>query len=196
MKKDRVAIEIALFGGYTFTSEMDVAGGTGSNFPGTATFNGNGQYGLEIGLGISKRIDIVLQYRRLGSNVDVITSGEPETGSLTINQNYILAGLNYNFRVSKVFSPFAGFSLGGLNGVPHGDDLRDYWYFVSGAQGGVKYYLSKVIGLRVQAEILYQMHTSQAPFLYTNNPSDKSVEATSNMLQPGISAGLIIRLGE
>ncbi|MCX6244831.1 MAG: hypothetical protein NTU98_09015 [Bacteroidetes bacterium] len=194
-KRESVGIEIVLFGGYTFSSEMDVAGGTGSNFPGVAKFNANAQYGLEIGLGISKNIDIILQYRRLGSIVDVNTSNEPETNSLTINQNFILAGMNYNFRVNKVVSPYAGFSIGGLNGVPHRDDLRDYWYFVSGVQGGIKFYLSKVIGLRLQADLLYQMHTAQAPFLYTNNPSDKSVEATSNMLQAGISAGLIIRLG-
>jgi hypothetical protein len=194
-KRESVGIEIVLSGGYIFTSHMDVAGGTGSNYPGTATFNGNGQYGPEIGLGISKNMDIILKYQWFGSLVNVSTSDDAEKSSVAIHQNYFLAGMNYNFRVSKVLSPYAGFSIGGLNGVPQDDNLRDYWYFVSGVQGGIKFYLSGMIGLRLQGEALYQMHTGQAPFLYTNNPADKSVEATSNMLQAGISAGLIFRLG-
>jgi hypothetical protein len=192
---ENTEIEITLFGGYTLPSKMDITEGTGSNYPGKASFNGNGQYGLEIGFPISKNADIILLYQRLGTVVSLNTPKWEEAGPLTIDQNYILSGINYNFRLKKTLFAYAGMSLGALNIVPREKYLRDYWYFILGAKGGVKFYLSRWIGFRIQAEILYQVHTSLAPFLFSNNPTNIPVDAASNMIQAGVSAGVILRLG-
>ena len=117
IKNNRVPIEINLFGGYTSSSKMNVLEESGSSDIYAAKFCGDVQYGLEIGLGISKNIDINIQYRRLSTVVDVNTPIQKKAGSLTINQNYMLAGTNFNFRVSKAISPYAGISLGGLSMV-------------------------------------------------------------------------------
>ena len=188
-------VEIILSGGYTFPSKMNITEGSGGNYPGVATFAGNVQYGLELGLPLSRNIDIFLKYQRLGTFVKMNTPVWGEAGSLTINHNYILSGINFNFRVNRTLSPFAGVTLGTLNIVPNGTDLRDYWYFILGAQGGMKVYLSRWFGLRFQAEILYQLHTDRAPFLFSDNQTDIPVDARSNMIQAGISAGVIFRLG-
>ncbi|MCX6246780.1 MAG: hypothetical protein NTW10_03510 [Bacteroidetes bacterium] len=195
-KEDRIHMEITLFGGYTFPSKMDIVEGAGANYPGVASFNGGVHYGIEAGFSISRNFDFFLQYRRLGSVVNMNTPEWGKAGPLTLYQNYILPGVNFNFRVNKTLSPYAGITAGTLNIVPDSTNLRDYWYFILGAQAGLKIYLSKWIGLRIQADLLYQMHTDLAPFLFTDILTDTPVNATSNMIQAGISAGLIIRLGE
>jgi hypothetical protein len=196
IRNNKIPIEISLFGGYTFPSKMDILEESGSTSLYTAKFSGNLQYGLEIGFGITKSIDINIQYRRLGTVVDVNTPIQEKTGSLTINQNYMLAGTNFNFRVSKVISPYAGICLGALNMVPADNYFRDVWYFIIGVQGGTKFYISRRIGLRLQAEVLYQMHPQKAPFLYSDDATHNTpVDAMSHMLQVGLSAGFILRLG-
>jgi hypothetical protein len=194
-KNDSLYAEITVFGGYTFPSQMNVVEGVGATDPGVAKFSANGQYGLEISMGINRNIDVFLQYRFLGTTVKINTPVWEEKSPFRINLNYILAGTNYNFRISPSFSPYAGLSIGALNLVPQPEYLRDYWYFLIGIQGGVKWYVSKRLGFRLQADLLYQLHTDQAPFLFTNDLVTVPVAATSNMIQAGISAGIILRLG-
>jgi hypothetical protein len=196
LKNNKIPVEITLFGGYTFCSKMDVLEESGSTDLYPAKFGGSLQYGVEIGTGVSKNIDINIQYRRLSAIVNVNTPLRKDAGSLTINQNYMLLGSNFNFRVSKCISPYAGISLGGLNMVPADDYYRSVWYFIIGAQTGAKFYLSKRIGLRVQAEVLYQVHPVKASFLYSDDVyKNIPIDAMSNMVQFGISAGFILRLG-
>jgi hypothetical protein len=196
IRNNKIPIEICLFGGYIFSSKMDVIQESASPILNSANFTGNLQYGLEIGLGVSKNIDIIIQYRRLSTVVDVNTPIQEKAGSVTMNQNYMLIGTNFNFRVSKLISPYTGISLGSLNMVPTDDYFRTVWYFIIGAQAGTKFYLSKRIGLRIQAEVFYQVHPIKASFLYSDDVyKNIPVDAMSNMLQVGISAGFILRLG-
>jgi hypothetical protein len=194
-REARIRMEFTFFGGYTLPSQMDIEEGVGLNVTGTARFDGGFQFGVETGFSVSKNFDIFVQYRRLSSAFTMDTPEWSPAGTMTLNQNYILAGTNFNFRICKTWSPYAGITAGTINTVPEGAGLRDYWYFILGAQGGVKAYLSKWFGLRIQADLLYQVHTPEAPFLFTSKPADKSVNAISNMVQAGISAGIILRIG-
>jgi hypothetical protein len=196
LKNNRVSVEITLFGGYTLSSKMDVLEESGPTDLYPANFSGSLQYGIEIGTGVSKNFDVNIQYRRLSTDVDVNTPLRKNAGSLTMNQNYMLFGTNFNLRVSKVISPYTGISLGGLNIVPEDDYFRSVWYFIIGVQAGTKFYLSKRIGLRLQAEVLYQVHPVKASFLYSDDVyKNIPIDAMSNMLQFGFSAGFILRLG-
>jgi hypothetical protein len=194
-KQEEVSIEITLLGGYSLPSKMDISEGTAANTPGIAKFSGNGQYGVEVAFGILKNMDFFIQYQRLEAVVRMNTPIWGEAGPLTINHNYFLLGAEYNFRVNKSVAPYAGISTGALNIVPQGADLRDYWYFILGARAGIKFYFSKWIGMKIQAEVLTQLHTSQAPLIFTDNPTGIPVDATSDMIQTGISGGIIFRIG-
>jgi hypothetical protein len=196
LKAIKVPIEIQVFGGYTFSSKMDVIEQSTPNNLHSANFGGNVHYGLEIGLGISKSMDLFISYQRMGELVNVNTPRQEKVGSVTINSNYMLAGTNYNFRINKLISPYIGVSLGSLNMVPSDSFYIDFWYFIVGAQGGVKFYFSKRIGLNIRAEVLYQVHPTRAPFLYSDDIYHNTpVSAMSNMIQVGVSGGFIIRLG-
>jgi hypothetical protein len=191
-----IPIEICIFGGYTLPSQMDVLQQRGTTSIDVANFNGNAQYGLEISLGLTRNIDINIQYRRMVTLVDVNTPIQEQAGPVRMNMNYMLMGANYNFRVNKLISPYAGIGLGGLNIVPSDTYFRNVWYFFVGTQGGVKLYISKRIGFRLQAELCYSVHAVGAPFLYSSDIYQNiPVDAMSNMLQVGFTGGLILRLG-
>lgn len=195
LRNNRVPIEICLFGGYTLPSQMDVLQQSGTTSLNAANFNGNAQYGLEISVGVAKNVDFNFQYRRLVTLVDVNTPIQKQAGPVRMNQNYMLLGTNYNFRVNKTISPYAGISLGGLNLVPADTYFRSVWYFALETQGGVKFYVSKRIGFRLQADLCYSVHAIKASFLYSDDVYHNiPVDAMSNMLQVGFSGGLIIRL--
>lgn len=192
--RKRIPIEICLFGGYTLPSQMDVQQYETTSID-AANFNGNAQYGLEISVGVTKNIDFNIQYRRLVTLVDMNTPIQKQAGPVRMNQNYMLFGTNYNFRINKTISPYAGISLGALNLVPADTYFRDVWYFALGTQGGVKFYVSKRIGFRLQADLCYSVHAIKASFLYSDDVTHNvPVDAVSNMLQVGFSGGLIIRL--
>ena len=192
--RKRIPIEICLFGGYTLPSQMDVQQ-YGTESPEAANFNGNAQYGLEISVGVAKNFDFNVQYRRLTTLVDVNTPIQKQAGPVRMNQNYMLFGTNYNFRVNQTISPYIGISLGGLDLVPAKTYFRSVWYFALGTQGGVKFYVSKRIGFRLQADLYYSVHAIKASFLYSDDVYNNiPVDAMSNMLQVGFSGGLIIRL--
>ena len=191
----KVPIEICLFGGYTLPSTMKVDENSGSDVLYPANFGGNFHYGLEISIGISKSVDLNFQYRRLGTSVDVKTPLHENTGSVLIYQNYALFGASYNFRVSKMISPYAGISAGGVDMVPSNDYYLSIWYFDLAVQGGVKFYLSRRFGIRLQADLNYQVHPKHASFLYSDDVRHNvPVDAMSNMPQLGFSAGVILRL--
>jgi hypothetical protein len=192
----RVHAEFTAFGGYVAPSSMGVDEGSGTPKYGEASYAWNGHYGLEIGMGITRNIDVIGQYRREVSMVNVNTPVAATYGEITMALNYLLFGMNYNFRINDVFTQYLGITLGGVNTVPRDKYFRDVWYLVVGAQGGVKFYLSRYIGLRLQAELLYQVHAIDAPFLYSMNVFNIPVDAQTNMLQWGFSGGFIFRLGE
>ena len=196
LRKTNIPIEICLFGGYNLPSQMDVLERSGPANLYPAKFGGNVYFGLEFSIGISKNIDLNVQYRRLGSSVEVNTPLRLNAGSVTINQNFMIIGTNYNFRVSKLLSPYAGICVGGINMIPTDHNfIRTIWYFDLGAQAGIKLYVSRRIGFRLQADLSYQVHPKKASFLYSDDVYHSvSVDAMSNMLQFGISGGFILRL--
>jgi len=193
VNKNNIPIEFWFFGGFTFPSKMNVIDSGGLY---TSKFNANVPYGLEIAFRIFKHFDLNMQFRRLGTVVDLNTIIHNRLGSVIIYQNFMLFGTNYHFRVNKLISPYVGISLGGVDLDPAGDYYRSIWYFAVGAQGGVKFYLSKRIGLRLQADFGYQVHPISASFLYSDDVfHNVPVYAMTNMLQVSITGGLIFRLG-
>lgn len=168
-KKIQTRLEFTFFGGYIPESRMDVAKEYVPSIGGTAKFAGYAQYELEAAIRLTRHFDILMMYRRLQTIIRVNTPDLFGYGEITTNQNFYEVGANYNLIANKVVSLYIGISVGALNMLSRNRYFRDVWYFITGAHGGVKFYLSEWIGLRLQAEMLYQVHPANAPFLYSMN---------------------------
>jgi hypothetical protein len=181
--------EFAFYGGYLFPTSIDVKGGT-------ADFYGDWFFGLEIGLAFTRNLDLLVSFNRQNTQFDLnSTKSQREDGPVKLSQNYLLVGCNYNFRLGKTWTLYAGALLGGVNLVPKDEFYRNVWYFDIQGQAGAKVYFLKWLGVRAQIQTGYEIHPEGAPFLYSDTPTYYPIPAYSNMFQWGGCFGILFRVG-
>lgn len=185
--REKVPVEITGYGGFFFPSSRTTE-------KGSASFAANAQYGVSLGFGMTKSVDFLLSFRRTSTGVTMHIPDYADSSAVKFNTSYITLGAAYNFRIKPWVSPYMGLSLGAVNLSPRGDYYREVWYFALIGEAGSKFYLNPWLGLLIQADFFYQVHPKHAPFLYAPNTPVGIDDALSNMLQIGISAGVIFRL--
>lgn len=180
--------EITPFGGYVFPARW-----SGPN--GSVYFNGNAQYGGMLSLGISPSVDVDFIYNRIDTKAspDVLGYSFEE---FSLSENYYMLGITKNFRVSQMASPFIGFNMGGVYFAPKSSEYYSYWFFAMGIDAGVKVYFSKVIGLRLQAQLMMPVQYGGFSFYYGSTGGGSAVYVNSTMLDFGFTGGLIFRIGQ
>jgi hypothetical protein len=191
---EKIRLEITGFAGYVFPSSMDIISSV-STTKGTVAYNPGAHYGGDVSLSISRSVDVLVMYDREDTKFIINTPVKLLDDALSVSINYILVGAVKNFRVSHLVSPFISLSIGAVNITPKNNFYRDVWYFAVSPQAGIKLYLSKWIGIRFQTYCMYQTHPQRAPFLYSMNVFYSAWDSYSNMLQFGLSAGVILRIG-
>jgi hypothetical protein len=180
--------EITGFGGYVFPSTWYASYGN-------LHYQGSAQYGGMLSLGASRVMDFDFIYNRIDTKVNV--TGSYYDDNVPVSMNYWMLGGTKNFRVNPVISPFIGLNLGGCVMSPKSTDTYDYgnynyWFFAMGFDAGLKVYINKVIGLRLQGQIL--MPVQSGGFYFSGAGS--SVYLTSTLVEGGFTGGIIFRIGE
>jgi hypothetical protein len=153
--------------------------------------------GFEFGIRINKKWDVIALYHWQSTQIGVESTKLAEKQDFRYSINDYLFGFNRNFRIGKVFSPFLGLAVGGVNTVPRDKEYRDTWYFAFLVRGGIKFYLTRFFGLRLQADFQGQLHPEGAPFIYTMDYYlIYPIDANSNLFLFGASGGVFFRIGE
>jgi hypothetical protein len=180
-------VELTPFGGYVFPTRW-------SGAYGSVYCNGAAQYGGILSIATSRVVDFNIIYNRID------TKGEPEAYGIPLDEfdlseNFYMVGVTKNFRVNEKVSPFVSFNLGGVYFAPKNTDYYSYWFFAMGADAGVKVYFSKVVGIRLQTQLMFPVQYGGFSFYYGSGGGGSSVYVTSTMLNFGFTGGLIFRLG-
>ena len=183
--------EFAVYGGYC-------SGGTISVTGGKTIFRPGPDYGVEFMVNIYKGLNVSIGYKREDTFATTDAERYPRSGDLALSNNYILISSIYRFFHKKSLQPYVGFDFGSVNVVMKDKFFRDVWYFAVGGRAGCNWYVTKVIGLRLQTQLLYQVHPKDAPFLYSSEIREMPyvINAQSNLLQFDATFGLLIRLGK
>jgi hypothetical protein len=179
--------EITPFGGHGFPA-------TWNAYDGSIKFLGNAQYGGIISLGVSRVVDFNLIYNRIDTKADLYYYGYYDQVPLSVN--YIMAGFTKNFRVNPTVSPFVSLSMGACLMDPKEDNYHAYWFFATGMDAGAKIYLSKLIGLRLQAQMYIPVEGASFTFYAGGAGGSSGVSVYSTLVQFGFTGGLIFRIGE
>ena len=180
-------VEITPFGGYVFPSRWYASGGD-------LYFQGNGQYGGMISVGISRVVDVDLIYNRSDTKVQVSLIGYPYQ-EIPLSINYFQIGGTKNFRINKIASPFFGLNLGGVLAAPKTGNYYGQWFFSVGMIGGAKIYFSKRVGLRLQAQMYMPIQSAGYMFYVGPGGVSSGMTLNSTLIQFGFTGGLIFRLG-
>ena len=179
-------VEITPFGGYVFASRW-----SGPN--GSIRFDDAAMYGGILSVGVNPVSNVSFTYTRIDTKARPDYYGY-STNNVALSQNYYMVGFTRNFPVNEHVSPFASINLGGVYFAPKESGYYNYWFFAMGADAGAKIYFNDVIGIRLQAQLMFPVQYGGFSFYFGSGGS--SVNVSSTMVDFGFTGGLIFRLGK
>ena len=188
-KYDLPKFEITPFTGYMFGGYMNV-------YQGQITIDNAQNYGLSFVYTVPYKQGIQLEVLWLmhQSALNLQKPGEREVNKLfDINTHYIQIGGIYGKRKKNVM-PFGSISFGTTLFSPHSVRYSDEWQFSMTIGAGIKFYLSKHVGLRLQARALLPFYWGTGSVWCGTGGCSLGYGSTSIMLQGDFTAGLMITL--
>ncbi len=157
-----------------------------------------GNYGARIGFGIRDSRGLEFEWNHTETTVRYYnwdTNTQDQTGVI---MNYYMLGFVQEVPTDKV-QPYGLFNLGVLNVNPATSGYSSFNYFTVGLGGGLKYYFSDHVGIRLQARFLMPMQFSGLGFgcgIGTGGANcGAGVYSYSNLFQGDFTGGLIIKFG-
>ena len=151
------------------------------------------QFGLTVGAPLSDDIQVEFMWVQQNTNVRVkdyiLYPGETTITDISVNHYQI--GATHTFGYSDAL-PFFGISAGWSTFNPKESNFSSNTKFTLGVAGGVKYYFTEHIGIRLQSQLL--MPIDWGGVYFGNGGSGVHVGGT--ILQLNFSGGLIFGFGE
>lgn len=179
------AITLEAFGGWLWT------GSAGYN--GSIKVDDKGNYGLRAG--VSPNTGMVIEFE--WNHTDTKMSWNNVIGviddSEEIAMNYYLLGFNMEKSEGPAI-PYGLFNIGVLNVKGQETNFSENWFTV-GLGGGLKYYLSDKIGIRLQARLLLPMQFAGIGFGCGGGGCGSSVSTYTSTVQGDFTGGIILKLG-
>ena len=178
------AITLEAFGGWLWT------GSAGYN--GSIKVDDKGNYGLRAG--VSPNTGMVIEFEwnhtdtRLNWN-DIGGVGDKEDVAL----NYYLLGFNMEKGEGPAI-PYGLFNIGVMNMKGQDTNFSENWFTV-GLGGGLKYYLSDKIGIRLQARLFLPMQFAGIGFGCGGGGCGTGVSTYTSTVQGDFTGGIILKLG-
>ena len=179
------AITLEAFGGWLWT------GSAGYNS--SIKVDDKGNYGLRAG--VSPNTGMVIEFE--WNHSDTKMSWNNVIGviddSEEIAMNYYLLGFNMEKSEGPAI-PYGLFNIGVLNVKGQETNFSENWFTV-GLGGGLKYYLSDKIGIRLQARLLLPMQFAGIGFGCGGGGCGSSVSTYTSTVQGDFTGGIILKLG-
>lgn len=184
------SVEITPFTGYTFNHSLPIVGGR-------ATLGGGQAWGGMLGFQLNELTEVEVLYSWQGGNSTARSTAIQSNVNTRTNANYIMVGSNRLFPLNPQMTLFSGLKAGaGILAFPNGD-FNDVSRFSVGVNGGMKYFVSDNIGLRVQANLMMPISNAGANLWWSpGSGAQVGVGGWSSVVQFGFTGGLIFRIAK
>ncbi len=178
--------EITPFSGYTFGNKFDFNGGKAKISDGF-TYGGIVSY-------VAGNMALDLTYSREDAKAFANSFDDYiNVNDAPVSVNYVFAGASALKPLSDETILFTGLNMG--VGFISNDTYRSVTKFSVGINGGVKYYFSEIIGVRLQANLNFPVTDLSSEFWWNPGASHSyTVNSYVPILQFGFTGGLIFRL--
>lgn len=178
-------VEITPQYGYQVGSKYNYYGGY-------LKFHGSDQYGLTFGVNATDDVTVEFMWAQQNSRVSIkdVVYYPIEEEVTDMQANHYQLGAIHMFGYSDA-RPFAGLSAGWSTWSPEDSFFDSQTTFTLGITGGLKYFFTDRIGLRLQTQLL--MPVNWGGFYVGGGGS--GVTVGGSVLQLNFSGGLIIGLG-
>lgn len=193
-------VEIGAFGGWLWTGSIPA-------WRQDIKVSDKGNYGITAGVRVKDEMIVEFEWNHTentasfrGYDNNGIPSGDQINMPLT--SNYYLLGFNYLVTDNEPLVPYGLVNLGILHTQSDGDNnipSQSNTWFTAGLGGGLRYYLSDRIGIRLQARLLLPMQFGGVGFgcgIGTGGSScGAGVSTYTNIIQGDFTGGIILKLG-
>ena len=181
-------IEITPFTGYTFQAGFNISGGR--------AFLRDGQnWGGMMGFSLNEATEVELGYSYMGTSAVARSNSLQENIDIPAQVHYATIGVNRLIPTSDKMTFFVGGKMGtGTMAFPDGE-YRNITKFSVGFQGGMKYYASDRVGIRLQANLMMPI-VGVGTSLWWSPGAGTAVGLSgwSPLAQFGFTGGLVFRL--
>jgi hypothetical protein len=157
-----------------------------------------GNYGARIGFDIHDSRGVEFEWNHTNTTVHYYDWDLGKPDQIDIALNYYMLGFVQLVSGDKA-QPYGLFNIGMLNVSTDQSGYSSFNYFTVGLGGGLKYYFSDHVGIRIQARFLMPMQFSGVGFgcgIGTGGANcGAGVYSYSNLFQGDFTGGLIIKFG-
>ena len=182
---NRQQFEITPFAGYLFPGNLQT-------LDGELKIENDFNYGLAFDIRTTDDLFIEFLYNRTDTDVRFKKEYYDTIKTLfSISIEYFQAGAHVEVEQGQ-FRPFAAFTLGATYWKPKDDNVESDWKFSFTVGGGIKYYFTDNIGVRLQWRFLIPVYFSSASIFCSNGICNINVSGGTYIFQYDLTAGLAI----
>lgn len=184
------SVEITPFTGYTFDHSFPI-------FAGRARLGGGQTFGGMLGFQVNDFLEIETLYSYQNGTSTARSTAIQNDVRTSTNAHYALIGANRLFPTSSQMAFFTGAKIGAaILSFPEGD-YRDISRFAVGLNGGVKYFVSDNVGLRVQANLMMPISNVGASLWWSpGGGTQVGLNGWSSVIQFGFTGALVFRIAK
>jgi len=193
-------VEIGAFGGWLWTGSIPA-------YRQDIKVSDKGNYGITAGFRIHDEMIVEFEWNHTENSASFyeynIGGGFGDYQNVPMTLNYYLLGFNYLMTQNEPVVPYGLVNIGMLN--IKSDEFSNYQsnsvnYFTMGLGGGLRYYLSDRIGIRLQARLLLPMQFGGVGFgcgIGTGGANcGAGVSTYTNIIQGDFTGGIVLKLGD
>jgi len=175
--------EITPFTGYFLTTNLQT-------FDGELKIDNSFDYGAALDIRISDDLQIELLYNRTDTEVGLRKEYYNTTDYLfDISVEYFQGGVQVETEAGQ-FRPFAAFTIGATYFNPKDYSYESDWKFSFTAGGGIKYYFTDNLEIRLQWRFLVPIYFSSASIFCSDGYCGIFITGGTYLLQYDLTAGL------
>jgi hypothetical protein len=182
------SVEITPITGYTFADSYRINSGSARL--------GDGQnWGGMVGFSPNEFVEIELSYSYMATRATASSPLLNDRVDVRTQVHYAMIGANRLFKRSEALSLFMGMKMGtGTMAFPD-REYRNITKFTLGLQGGMKYYATDRIGIRLQANLMMPVISAGGSLWWSPGAGTAvGVSTWSPIIQFGFTGGIIFRL--
>ncbi|MND79546.1 hypothetical protein D3C80_712910 [compost metagenome] len=187
------------YAAYVFDDAVDSYYSETDYFSGT--IKGGFQWGAGIEYLLPSQFGIELTYLRQDTNAPTDYISNPVQGlqfaNFDLGINYIMLGGNKYVKVKPQIEPYGGLQAGvaifDLSN-PVNNNKSNSTKFAWGLKGGVNFYASPKVAIKIQASLLSSVQAVGGTFYFGTGGTGAGVGSYSSMLQFVIGGGLTVNL--
>lgn len=182
------SIEITPFTGYTFDHGFPIFGGR-------ARLGGGQTVGGMLGFGLKDLAEVEILYSYQAGVATANSSQLRDPVSEPLQVHYAMIGYNRLFPTSSQLRFFTGLKAGTGTFASTENSFDNITRFAVGVNGGMKYFFTDNVGLRLQANLMMPISNVGANLWWSpGGGAQVGVGGFSSVLQFGFTGALVFRL--